>query len=137
MGTEEPVESGSEKRVGVPDARGTDRADTSGGDESSCAPMARQEIGLWGAAPSSDRRGPMLDIAPDGSVHGHDGCNGLIGRWTVSEGHVTFEVLASTRMFCVDVDTWLSRGRTVVVVDGELVVCDAQGERIGVLPPRG
>ena len=47
-------------------------------------------------------------LADDGSLTGTDGCNRLVGTWTAEADTVTFADVASTRMACDGVDTWLS-----------------------------
>lgn len=87
--------------------------------------------GRWG---SSEDRDPHLILAADGALSGSDGCNRMVGRWRVRPEGPAFEGVATTRMFCADVDTWLSRLATAELRGDRLDVFDADGSRIGELP---
>ncbi|MET4060917.1 heat shock protein HslJ [Arthrobacter sp. UYP6] len=102
---------------------------------SSCADSAGAPVpsveGAWGN--TEDSSAPSLDFASDGRVTGTDGCNRLMGHWTQDGTAVTISDLASTMMFCQDVDAWLSAASTAEI-DGEtLAVFNEDGEPIGTL----
>jgi heat shock protein HslJ len=87
--------------------------------------------GIWGDV--SDSSAPSLDFAAGGRVSGTDGCNRLMGHWTQDGATVTLIDLASTMMFCQEIDTWLSAAATAVV-DGEtLALFNENGDPIGTL----
>lgn len=92
-------------------------------------------VGAWGDtdAPTS----PSLVFAEDGTVSGTDGCNRLRGAWTADGDTVDFAPLASTRMFCEGVDTWLSTGASGTWTDSQLVIVDEDGTEIGTLERSG
>ena len=99
-----------------------------------CAPASPSggpsAVGTWGTdAPEQ----PLLVLAADGSLSGTDGCNQLVGDWTQSGTTVDFGEVATTRMLCVNVDTWLA-GLSIATVDGAtLHILDADGAEIGTL----
>ena len=88
-------------------------------------------IGAWG---SSEPGQPHLVFAGNGAVSGSDGCNRLMGHWTVEDGVITFSQMASTMMYCESVDTWL-RGAVTAYVQGDVLhIADSEGKEIGTLP---
>ncbi|WP_341361338.1 META domain-containing protein [Georgenia sp. M64] len=106
---------------------GADRHHTAAG-----APAERDTpVGAWGVR---SRGRPSLVLEPDGAVHGSDGCNRLAGSWSSGpDGAVVLGPLASTRMACDGVDTWLSGAAAARVVTGRLEVRDAAGRVLGSL----
>lgn len=88
-------------------------------------------VGVWGDADAQQE--PSLTFAEDGSVSGSDGCNRLMGSWTADGDTVDFAPLASTRMACEGVDTWLSAGASGTWTESTLVVLDESGTQIGTL----
>lgn len=86
--------------------------------------------GTWGSTAQSS---PNLTFAAEGTVTGTDGCNRLTGSWSVDGDVVRLGPLASTRMYCEGVDTWLSHASEVVVNGTTLDVSDDTGARIGTL----
>ncbi|VXB16001.1 META domain-containing protein [Citricoccus sp. K5] len=89
----------------------------------------------WG----SDAPGqPWLGFEAGGRLHGSDGCNRLMGEWTLTAQRADFGRLVSTMMFCEGVDTWLNgavSARLLHDASGDrLEVLDAAGRVIGVLP---
>ena len=89
-------------------------------------------VGTWGDVATTDE--PSLVLGDDGSLTGTDGCNRLVGTWTAEGDTVTFTDVASTRMMCEGVDTWLSALATGTIADDTLTVVDESGEEIGTLP---
>lgn len=88
-------------------------------------------VGSWGD--TATRSEPSLVLADDGILTGTDGCNRLRGGWSADGQTITFEQVASTRMACPDVDTWLS-GLATATVDGQtLTILDASGAELGTL----
>lgn len=88
-------------------------------------------VGAWGQeAPEQ----PSLVITEDKSFSGTDGCNRLVGGYSVDGDTLTFEQTASTRMACTGVDTWLEHLATAKIVGDSLEVSDAAGSVIGTLP---
>ena len=91
-------------------------------------------VGTWGDADT--RTEPSLALASDGVLTGTDGCNRLMGAWSADDatGTITFADVASTRMACEGVDTWLSGLATGTIAGETLTVFDADGGEIGTLP---
>lgn len=84
----------------------------------------------WGAeAPGR----PWLRFGADGRVSGSDGCNRLMGGWSLEGDVVSLRRMASTMMFCEGVDTWLSRAHSARHLGDRLQVLDASGAPIGEL----
>ncbi|GAA1765294.1 META domain-containing protein [Agromyces humatus] len=94
-------------------------------------PLERSTVATtWG---SEDEGQPHLTFAENGSVSGSDGCNRLAGNWTLTEGTITTDSLATTLMACDGVDTWLSGFATAVIDGDRLIVSGIDGEQIGEL----
>lgn len=91
-------------------------------------PAAVSPEGTWGAD-----GGPQLSLNDDGTLNGTDGCNRLAGGWSVDGAQVTFKNVASTRMACEGVDTWLSALATGEVDGDEMHIFAADGNEIGLL----
>ena len=72
-------------------------------------------------------------LADDGTLTGTDGCNRLRGGWSADGDTVTFDQVASTRMACEGVDTWLSGLATATISGAEMTVLDASGAVLGTL----
>lgn len=86
--------------------------------------------GTWG----TDEPGkPYLQFVADGTVTGTDGCNRLMGKWTLEEGAIHFQQMVSTMMYCEGVDTWLSGAASAKVHGDSLRVFDRGGVEIGTL----
>ena len=89
-------------------------------------------VGQWVESDAPDA--PFLTISADGTVSGSDGCNNLIGGWTLADdGAVQLGPLGSTRKFCEGVDTWLSLAETARIQGGVMTIQDAAGETLGQL----
>lgn len=94
-------------------------------------PPAASHEGVWG-----DPHGvatPYLELDDDGKLSGTDGCNRLMGTWKATGNDITFSGLASTRMACEGVDTWLSGAVSAKVTDTTMTVIGADGSEIGAL----
>lgn len=102
---------------------------------SACASPASNAVGSWGNA--DDPQQPSLELSQDGNVSGTDGCNRLMGSYSVNGDEITFQNVASTLMFCEGVDTWLSRLSTATVNADTMTVFDLDGAEIGTLPRDG
>lgn len=87
-------------------------------------------VGLWG---SQDPQQPWLELAEDGSLTGSDGCNTLTGTWEGDGSRVDFGAIASTRMACEGVDTWLSAAGWATLQGGVMTVATPEGTVIGQL----
>ena len=98
--------------------------------DSAGAPVPSVE-GTWGNV--DDSRAPSLEFASSGRVTGTDGCNRLMGDWTQDGTAVTISALASTMMYCQEVDTWLSAAATAEIDGESLAVFNVDGEPIGTL----
>ncbi|MBM7832204.1 heat shock protein HslJ [Agromyces cerinus] len=88
-------------------------------------------VGTWGDVATTDE--PSLAFGNGGSLSGTDGCNRLVGSWTAEGDTVTFVEVASTRMLCEGVDTWLAALATATISGDTLTVFDESGEEIGTL----
>ncbi|MFC4223044.1 META domain-containing protein [Lysinibacter cavernae] len=87
--------------------------------------------GTWGGPEGSSK--PFLTFAEDGKISGFDGCNTLMGSWERTDSGVDFGQLASTRMACDGVDTWLSNGVEGTISGSTLTVLGEDGSTIGTL----
>lgn len=94
------------------------------------APSEADFVGTWGEDASEQ---PSLTIQDDGKFAGTDGCNRLMGSYTVTDGVIDFGQTASTMMFCEGVDTWLSKLQTATISGSTLEVSDKSGTVIGSL----
>ena len=102
------------------------------GEEGSARGGSEDPTGTWGD--TSDMTAPSLELEDDGSFTGTDGCNQLTGSWTIDEAdHVQFEDVASTRMACEDVDTWLVDLSQATISDDTMTVLGTDGSEIGTL----
>jgi heat shock protein HslJ len=101
-------------------------ASNAGGGSASSDP-----VGTWGDPDANGE--PSLVLTNDGKLTGTDGCNQLSGSWSEDDGTITFGELASTRMFCEDVDDWLSKANTAKVDDKTMTVYGPAGKKIGTL----
>jgi heat shock protein HslJ len=88
-------------------------------------------VGVWGDQAATGE--PSLELASDGTLTGTDGCNRLSGSWTDDDDTITFEQVASTRMFCEGVDDWLSQLATGTISGETLTVFNDRGTEIGTL----
>lgn len=76
---------------------------------------------------------PWLRFGADGRVSGSDGCNRLMGGWSLEGDVVSLRRMASTMMFCEGVDTWLAGLHDAVIDGDEMHIRDLAGEELGVL----
>lgn len=97
---------------------------------SGCAP-AVTVVGTWGDAAVSTE--PSLELSKSGKLTGTDGCNRLVGEYEASGNTITFKQVASTMMFCEQIDTWLSRLDSATVSGDTMTVFDANSQEIGTL----
>lgn len=88
-------------------------------------------VGHWGDTATQTE--PSLVLAEDGILSGTDGCNRLRGSWSADGETIVFQQVASTRIACPDVDTWLSGLATATIDDQTLTILDASGAEIGTL----
>ena len=98
---------------------------------SGCATSAGDAAGVWGEPDTQGQ--PSLTLAEDGTLSGTDGCNRLMGTWTADEEGVAFGAIASTEMFCFDVDTWLSTATRASVSGDLMTLFDEGGTEVGSL----
>ena len=87
--------------------------------------------GSWGNTEAENA--PFLEFTADGRVNGTDGCNRLFGSWNIQGTRVTLTDMASTKMYCHNVDEWLSAGAAADVDGDTLRILDSSGTEIGVL----
>lgn len=88
-------------------------------------------VGTWGDPDAAET--PSLVFEEDGSYHGTDGCNRVMGSWEADGGTVSLGAMASTMMHCEGVDTWLSGGASAKVDGDKLIISDEGDEQIGTL----
>lgn len=96
-----------------------------------CSQEAPSVLGQWGSPEVAQE--PALTFESDGTLHGTDGCNNLMGNYTTEGSKVSFGGLASTMMFCEGVDDWLVRGHSATIDGDVLTVFDEAGKEIGSL----
>lgn len=96
-----------------------------------CAPATTQVSGTWGD--TSRQSSPSLELGANGALSGTDGCNRLVGEYQATNDAIIFDQVASTMMFCEDVDTWLSGLSTATVNDKTMTIFDKNGVEIGTL----
>lgn len=96
-----------------------------------CSQGSSAVTGSWGDTTSPSQ--PSLELESNGKLSGTDGCNRLMGSYTVSGNEVTFTGVASTLMYCEGVDTWLSQLATAQVDGDTMTVLDEAGAEIGTL----
>lgn len=87
--------------------------------------------GTWGDA--AQESAPVLELSQNGTLTGTDGCNRLTGSWKLDGDTIVFGELASTKMACMGVDTWLSAARTAIVAGSTMTVRGEDGAEIGTL----
>ncbi|WP_431711766.1 META domain-containing protein [Glutamicibacter uratoxydans] len=98
-----------------------------------CAVNQPQEpriVGIWG---SQEPGQPWLEFAKDGTLSGSDGCNRVMGQWSVARAELSLGEIASTKMFCEGVDTWLNGIHSASIARDTLKVRDVHGTEIGKL----
>lgn len=86
--------------------------------------------GAWG---SHEAGKPWLNLGADGALTGNDGCNSLSGTWTKTGDGADFGAIASTKMYCEGVDSWLGGAATATLQQDTLTVKDAKDQVIGTL----
>lgn len=87
-------------------------------------------LGRWSA---TDPPQAFLEFHEDGRLTGNDGCNAMVGSWDRKGTTVSFHQVASTRMFCMNVDMWLTGLHTGQLSGKTLSISNADGNVIGVL----
>ena len=89
-------------------------------------------VGTWGD--TSDTTEPSLTLDEDGSLTGTDGCNQLSGEWRLEDDDIVyFDAVASTRMACPDVDTWLEGLSQATISGSTMTISSGDGAEIGQL----
>lgn len=95
------------------------------------SPPTDDPVGQWGTIAE---RSAYLTILGDGKVAGSDGCNGMGGTWSLSDGVVTFSDMVMTLMMCPARDSDLKGPVDSAIAKGDrLYVLDADGNVSGVL----
>ena len=105
--------------------------DVAGGDADDAGTGSPDVTGSWGDTEAENA--PFLEFTADGRVSGTDGCNRLFGGWSIQGTRITLTDMASTKMYCHDVDEWLSAGAAADVDGDTLRILDSSGAEIGVL----
>jgi len=95
------------------------------------APAAIQVTGTWGD--QTQQGTPSLELGPNGALSGTDGCNQLVGEYVATGADLVFEQVASTKMFCEGIDTWLANLATASVTGDTMTLFDSAGVEIGSL----
>lgn len=88
-------------------------------------------VGTWGVSDTAGE--PYLELADDGAVSGSDGCNRLVGTWTMVDTKIEFGPLASTMMACPDIETWLGAATGGVISGKTMTITDSSDKVIGTL----
>lgn len=92
-------------------------------------------VGTWGADAVGTAAAVRLDIFPDGTITGTDGCDDFTGTWErTPDGQTRLRKQYAATHSCPGVDTWLARTEVVEVREGYLVGENASGAAIGGLP---
>lgn len=87
--------------------------------------------GTWGDKETASS--PFLVLEKDGSLHGSDGCNNLMGSYEVQGDTITFGQLASTLMYCEGVDDWLSDAVKGTIAADTMTLWSADERELGTL----
>ncbi|SJN16424.1 hypothetical protein FM104_00885 [Microbacterium esteraromaticum] len=88
-------------------------------------------VGQWGEV---GERSAFLTVLDDGTVAGSDGCNGMSGAWSVSDGRVVFSDMITSLMMCSGLESELQGSVVAAVASGDtLYVLDENGGLSGVL----
>lgn len=93
--------------------------------------VAESAVGTWGDA--TDPQAPSLSLAADGGLTGTDGCNRIVGTWEPDDQGIEFGDLATTRMACAGVDTWLSSADSATTSGDTMTVFADDEVEIGTL----
>jgi hypothetical protein len=89
-------------------------------------------VGRW--VPTEDPRRAYVELRPDGSWDGSDGCNGQSGRWVAGpRGAFLATTGLSTLVACrnVPLGSWLGATWRAGLDRGTLVLLDAGGQELG------
>ena len=92
---------------------------------------AEGTAGTWGTPDATGTPGLLLQA--DQSVTGTDGCNRLVGTWSMNGDTIQFGTFASTLKACEGVDTWRGAASTATVDGSPMTLKDARGNEIGTL----
>lgn len=93
------------------------------------SPPPPTPVGTWNNG-TDDR--PYLQFRSDGTLLGNDGCNDLTTKWTQdANGKITFGTFSSTANECEGTDTWLSKGRSGIILDNYLYINGSAATVIG------
>jgi heat shock protein HslJ len=88
--------------------------------------------GTWTEDGSDSLQQPYISVEEDGTFRGSDGCNTLSGTWTYTDSDgVVLGDIASTKIACEGIDTWLSQAATARVQAGVMTVHSADGTILG------
>jgi heat shock protein HslJ len=93
----------------------------------------RDVSGLWGMQAAEGIA--SLELAPDGTASGTDGCNRMTGTWQQDGTQVAFGPWATTQMSCPSVDTWLTYSVKATLEGENLVFVDQYAAVVGTLLP--
>ena len=90
-------------------------------------------VGRWVPAGLSSDTDPHVVLDADGTWRGSDGCNGVGGRWAVSEGRLLAVEGATTLMGCpgAPVGAWMGSASYATFEGAELVLLGADGTELG------
>lgn len=103
---------------------------------SACSSAPASPLGSWGNTDAQQK--PSLVFEDDGSYHGNDGCNNVMGQWSTEGDTIDLGDMASTMMYCEGVDTWLSKSQTAKMGSKTaLDLYDENGTHIGTLVRQG
>ncbi|KRE23461.1 hypothetical protein ASG80_07050 [Agromyces sp. Soil535] len=93
-------------------------------------------VGTW--IESTDEDAPSLTLDEGGVLSGTDGCNRLSGSWRLEDDDIVyFDSVASTRMACPDVDTWLDGLSQATISGSTMTILGSDGAQIGQLERSG
>ena len=66
----------------------------------------------------------------DGEVHGRSGCNSYFGEYTVKGNEISFDMLASTEMACMDPEGVMEQEQEYLASLSEVVTYSIEGEQL-------
>lgn len=95
-------------------------------------------VGRW--RPADQGAGAFVQLDPDGSWHGSDGCNQQGGRWVAGQDGLLLAVSGfSTLIGCdnVPVGSWLTQAARAGLDGDDLVLVDRAGAQVGRLRATG
>lgn len=128
LATSATVEANSVRLVSSGDSTTTDLVRAT---DPKVSPQALP-IGYW--IESTKANAPFLSISAERKFSGGDGCNALVGSWTIgTDGTTSFGHVVSTMMACEGVDTWLTGIASATATGSKMTILGADGSMLSTL----